>query len=102
MVLLIADRQFEFALLGAEHDRLAVHPPDHVEGRLGLAAQGQFQQVFLDALFNGFAQLRLDLEEAVGGAKALDALMRPLVVVVFNPQLDPLARRIKTVELGPA
>jgi hypothetical protein len=57
VVLLVADAKFEFALLGAEHDRLAVHPPHHVERRLGFAAQGQFQQVFLDAGLDGAAQL---------------------------------------------
>jgi hypothetical protein len=41
--LFITDTEFEFALLGAEHDRLAVEPAHHVEGRLGFAAQGQFQ-----------------------------------------------------------
>src|SRR5580698_5618062 len=47
LVLLIADTEFEFALLRAEHDGLAVHASDHIEGRLGFAAQGQFQEVFL-------------------------------------------------------
>ena len=100
MVLLIADTEFEFALLGAEHDRLAVHPPDHVEGRLGFAAQGQLQEVFLDALFNGGAQLGLDLEEAIRRTQAFNALMRPLVVVVFDPEFDPLPGGVEAVELG--
>jgi len=38
LVLLIADTEFEFALLGPEHDGLAVHASDHVERRLGFAA----------------------------------------------------------------
>jgi hypothetical protein len=83
--LLITDAEFEFALLGVEHDRLAVHPPHHVERRLGFAAQGQFQQVFLNARFDGLAQLGLDFEETVRRAESFDALMRPLVVVVFDP-----------------
>src|SRR5215469_1356163 len=57
LVLLIADTEFEFALLGTEDDGLAVHPSDHVEGCLGLAAQGQLQQVLLNAGLDGFAQL---------------------------------------------
>jgi hypothetical protein len=100
VIVLIADTEFEFALLGAEHDRLAVHPPDHVEGRLGLAAQGQLQEIFLNALFNGGAQLGLDLEEAIRRTQALDALMRSLVVVILDPKFDPLAGGIETVELG--
>jgi hypothetical protein len=99
-VLLITDTEFEFALLGAEHDRLAVHPPDHVEGRLGFAAQGQFQEVFLNARLDGFAQVMLDLEEAVRRAQALDALMRPLVVVIFDPEFDALAGGLEALELG--
>jgi hypothetical protein len=97
---LIADTEFEFALLGTEHDRLAVHPPDHVEGRLGFATQGKFEEVFLHAGFERFAQLRLDLEEPVGGAHALDALMRALVVVILDPELDALAGGLERVELG--
>ncbi|HMH07805.1 MAG TPA: hypothetical protein VK579_14080 [Terriglobales bacterium] len=100
MVLLIADTEFEFAFFRAKHDRLAVHPPDHVEGRLRFAAQGQFQEVFLNARFDGGAQLGLDLEEAIRRAQAFDALMRPLVVVVFDPEFDPLAGGVEAVELG--
>jgi hypothetical protein len=99
VVVLIADTEFEFALLGAEHDRLAVHPPDHVEGRLGFAAEGEFEEVVLHAGFERLAQLRLDLEEAVGGAHALDALMRALVVVILDPELDALAGGLEGVEL---
>ena len=65
VIVLIADTEFEFTLLGAEHDGLAVHPPHHVERRLGFATQGQLQQVLLDALFDGAAQLGLDLEKTI-------------------------------------
>jgi hypothetical protein len=100
LIVLVADTEFEFALLGAEHDRLAVHPPDHVEGRLGFAAQGEFEEVFLHPGFERLAQLRLDLEEPVGRAQALDALMRALVVVILDPELDALAGGLERVELG--
>jgi len=79
---------------------LAVHPSDHVKGRLGFAAQGQFQEVVLDAGLNGLAQLGLDLEKAVGRAKTLDALIGATMVVVFNPELDALAGRLEALELG--
>jgi hypothetical protein len=68
---------------------------------LGFATQGQLQQVFLNACFDGFAQLGLDLEEAVRRAKPFNALIGPLVVVVFDPELDPFSSRFETVELGP-
>jgi len=100
LVLLITDTEFEFALFGPEDDGLAVHPSYHVKGRLRFAAQGQLQEVFLDAGLDGLAQLELDLEEAVGGTKSVNALVGSLVIVIFNPQLDPLARGIEAVELG--
>ena len=100
LIVLIADTEFEFALLGAEHDRLAVHPPDHVEGRLRFAAQGQFQEVLLNARLHGFAEFILDLEEAIRRAQAFNPLMRPLVVVVFDPEFDPFAGGVEAVELG--
>jgi hypothetical protein len=56
LALFVADTEFEFALLGSEHDGLAVHAPDHVEGGLRFAPQGQLQEVVLDASLDGFAQ----------------------------------------------
>lgn len=100
LVLLIADTEFKFALFGAENDGLAIHASHHVEGRLRFAPQCQFQQVFLNAGLDGFAQFGLDLKEAVGRAQAVDALIGPLVVVMFDPEFDPLARRLEAVELG--
>jgi hypothetical protein len=100
VIVLIADTEFEFALFGAEHDRLAVHPPDHVEGGLRFAAQGEFQEVFLNARFDGFAEFILDLEEAVRRTEAIDALVWPLVVVILDPEFDALAGGVEAVELG--
>jgi len=100
LVLFVADTEFEFAFLGPEHDGLTVHAADHVEGGLGFAAQGQFQEVFLNAGLDGFAQRRLDLEEAVRWAEAINALMRSLVVVVFDPDLDPFPGGVEAIELG--
>ena len=76
------------------------HAADHVKGGFGLSAQGHLQQVVLDARFDGFAQLRGDLKEAVGRTKTFDALMRPLVVVVFDPKADAFPGRIEALELG--
>lgn len=96
----IGDTELELALLGAEHDGLAVHAAHHVEGCLRFAAQRQFEEVVSNALLDGFAQLMLDLEEAVGGAEAADALVGPLVVVVFDPEFDALAGDVEALELG--
>lgn len=100
LVLLIADTEFEFSFFGTEHDGLSVHASHHVERRLRFAAQRQFQEVFLNAGLDGFAQFGLDLKEAVGRAQAIDALVGPLMVVMFDPEFDPLACRLEAVELG--
>jgi len=42
----------------------------------------------------------LDFEEAVCRAQALDALVRSLVIVILNPEFDPLASALEAVELG--
>ena len=96
----VGDTELELALLGTEHDGLAVHAAHHVEGRLGFAAQGQFEEIIGNALLDGLAQFVLDLEEAVGGAQATDALMGPLVVVVFDPEFDALPGNVEALELG--
>jgi len=96
----IGETEFELAFLGAQDDGLAFHATDHIEGSAGLAAQGQFQEIFLDASLEGFLQIALDLEEAVGGADAADALMRPAVVVIGDPEFDTLAGGFETLELG--
>jgi len=95
-----AEFQFEFALLGPQHDRLAFHPADHVEGSARLAAQCQFQEIFFNAGLHGLAQRALDLKEAIRGAESFDALMRTLVIVILDPEFDPLAGRLEAVELG--
>jgi hypothetical protein len=99
-VLLIADTEFEFAFFGAEYDRLAIHPPDHVEGRLRFAAQGQLEEVFLNARLDGFAEFILDLEEAICRTQAFNALMGALVVVILDPEFDALTGGVEAVELG--
>jgi hypothetical protein len=96
----IVDGEFEFTFFGPENNGLTFHAADHVEGSLGLAAQGHFEEIFLDAFLDGVAQLRGDLEEAIGRAQTFDALMRPLVIVIFDPVTDAFASRLEAVELG--
>jgi hypothetical protein len=66
-----------------------------------LAAQGHLQQVFLDAGFDGFAQLGGNFKEAVSRAKTFNALVRPLVVVIFDPQTNAIPGRVETCKLRP-
>jgi len=96
----IFDREFKFTFFGAKDDGLTFHAADHVEGSLGLTAQSHLQQVFFDAGFDGFAQNRGDLKEAISGTEAFDALMRSLVIIVFDPEPDALSGRLKAFELG--
>jgi hypothetical protein len=87
--------QLQLALLGPQHHGLAVHAAHHVERRLGLAAQGHLQDVFLDALLYGLFHLVGYLKVPVRGKQPADALVRPLVVVVSHPQPYPLTGLIK-------
>jgi hypothetical protein len=96
----IVDREFEFAFFGPEDDGLAFHAADHVEGRPGFSPQRQFEQVFLDARFDGLAQLGGDFKIAVSGAKPFDALVWPLVVIIFDPEPDAFACRLEAFKLG--
>ena len=97
--LFIGQFEFEFAFFRAQDDRLAFHPPDHVEGRARFSAQGHLQEIVLDPGLEGLAQLGLDFEKAVRRAKAANALVGPLVIVVLDPELDALARVLERIEL---
>lgn len=101
VIVLITDTEFKFTLLGAKHDGLAVHASHHVERRLRFTPQRQLQKIFLDASLDGLAEFRLDLKIAIRRTQAFDALIRPLVVVMFDPELDPFAGRLEAVELRP-
>ena len=100
-IFVIGHTEFEFSFFGAQDDELPFHAAHHVEGSAGLAAQGHFQQVFLDACLNGLAQFVLDFEEAIGRAQTLDALMRPFVIVVPDPEPDAFPRGLEALELSP-
>jgi hypothetical protein len=96
----IVDREFEFAFFGPEDDGLPLHAADHVEGRFGLTAQRQLQQVFLDAGLDGFTQLGGDFEKTIRWTEAFNALVRPFVVVITDPKSDAFASRFEALELG--
>lgn len=100
MLLVVVNAEFELSLFGPEHHRLAFHAADHVEGRARLAPQGHLQQVFLDTRFDRLAQFARDFKIAIRRAKSADALVGLAMVVILDPELDPLAGRFKAVELG--
>ena len=102
VALLVVDAELELALLGAEHDALALHAAHHVEGRVGPAPQGHLQHVVPDALLEGPAQFVLDLKKAVRRAEPADPLVGPLVVVILDPEPDAGPGRLEVIELGPA
>jgi hypothetical protein len=54
----------------------------------------------LHAPLHDLAQFLGNGKEAIGRAQAVQRLMRPPVVVVLHPQPNPLAGRLKAVELG--
>jgi hypothetical protein len=90
--------QLELSFFGSQHDRLTLHPSYHVERGSGHSAQGHFQHVIGHASRHRFAQLGRHLEVAIRRAHAPDPLVRSLMVVVRDPQPDPLPRRFKTIE----
>jgi hypothetical protein len=96
----IVDREFEFAFFGPENHRLPFHAADHVEGGFGLAAQCHLQQVFLNAGLDGLAELRSNFEEAIRWTKTFNALMRSLVIVIFDPEPDAFPGGFEALELG--
>jgi hypothetical protein len=100
LVLLAVDEHLHAALLRPDHDRLLAQPPHHVEGTLGLPAEGELQDVLLDATLDHLPQLLHDAEEAVRRAEAVQRLVGPAVVVVLPPEPDPLAGGVEALELG--
>jgi hypothetical protein len=98
----IVDGEFEFSFFGPENDGLPFHAADHVEGGFGLATQSHLQQIFLDACLDGFAQLGGDLKIPIGRTQPFNALMRALVIIIFDPETDSFARCLETFELSAA
>jgi hypothetical protein len=95
----IIEGQLQPPLLRPKHHRLAVHAAHQVKRLLGLSSERQLQGIFLDTCFNGFSHFTGDLEKTVRGAKTLDALMRPFMVVVLGPQPHPLLGAFETLKL---
>jgi hypothetical protein len=95
------DKHLHAALLRLDHDRLLAQAPHHVEGALRFPAEGELQDVLLEAPLDHSPEFRGDPEEAIGRAEAIQALVRAPMVVILHPEADPLAGRFEAVELGP-
>ena len=95
------DKHLHAALLRLDHDRLLAQAPHHVEGALRFPAEGELQDVLLDATLDHSPEFLGDPEEAIGRAEAIQALVRAPMVVILHPEADPLAGRFEAVELGP-
>jgi hypothetical protein len=95
----IIEGQLQPSLLRPKHHRLAVHAAHQVKRLLGLSSERQLQGIFLNAGFNGFSHFAGDLEKSIRGAETLDALMRPFMVVVLDPQPHPLLSAFETLKL---
>jgi hypothetical protein len=94
------DEHLHAALLRLDHDRLLAQAAHHVERALRFAAEGELQDVLLDAALDHLPQLLGDPEEAVRGAEAVQALVRAPVIVILHPEPDPFAGGLEAVELG--
>jgi hypothetical protein len=101
LVLFPIDAQLHPALFRLDHDRLLAEPADHVERLLGFPAEGELQDVRLDAALDDLAEFLGDPEEAIGRAEPVQALVRAPMVVMLHPEPDPLAGGLEAVELRP-
>ncbi len=79
------------ALAGHAHVR-AADLAQQVQRRLRLLPQREAQRVLLAALRHSLLHVAGHPVEAVRRAGTVDALVRPLVVVVVHPVVQPLAR----------
>jgi len=91
----------DFALFRTDHHRLAAHAAHHVKGIHRPAAQRQLQRILLHTLFQRLSQIVGNLEEPVGGTQPPDALVRPLVVVILDPEGGTFNRLLEAVKLRP-
>nr|WP_319525794.1 hypothetical protein [uncultured Desulfosarcina sp.] len=97
----LVHQHLDFALLRPDDHALAAHAAYHIKRIYRTASQRQFQYVFFDALCQRLFQIMGDLEESVGRTQTADALVRPFVIVVFDPKSGALHGLLKAVELRP-
>jgi hypothetical protein len=88
-----------FVFRGDDH-ALFTHAAHHVERLKRFAPPCQLLHVGRHAPFDGHPHLLLDFEEPVGGAKTIQALVGPLVIVVLHPPGDPFTRLLEGFKTG--
>jgi hypothetical protein len=91
----------DFALLGPDHHRLTAHAAHHVKRVHRPAPKGELERIFLKPLFDRLPKLVGDLKEPIGRTQSPDSLMRPLVVIVLDPQRGARHRLLEAVKLRP-
>jgi len=101
-VVCTVDLHFDLTFLGAQHDRLLTESTDHIERTIRNTVQRQFLHVGGNPAFDDLPELRGQRKEPIRWAESLNALMRPLVVVVLHPQPNPVPRLLEAVKLGAA
>ena len=79
------------ALARHAHIRVA-QLTQQIQWRLWFLAQSQPQGILLTSLPHRFLHVLGQAIETIRRACAIDPLMRPLVVVVVDPVIDPLTR----------
>ncbi|OGV84873.1 MAG: hypothetical protein A2340_16510 [Lentisphaerae bacterium RIFOXYB12_FULL_60_10] len=84
-----------------QHHILLTHPSHHIEWRLRPTPQRQLLQVGFQTPFHRFTYLLLDREEPVRRTHPFDPLVRPLMVVVFQPVPNPFLGILEALEPGP-
>lgn len=92
----------DLSFFRVDHHGLIPHPAHHVKRLTGFPPQGRFQYILRYPPFDDLAQRYLDLVKPVRRTEATDSLMRAPVIVVFDPERQPVPGIIKTVELNPA
>jgi hypothetical protein len=96
------DQDADLALfIRLDHHALVAHPAHHIERLPGCAPQRQFFHVRRHGALQHGPQFLAHLEIPVRRAEpALQALVRPFEVIVFDPVSEPLLRLRKRLELG--
>jgi len=102
LMLFSVHHHLHLSFLRSDHHALLTHAAHHVKGALRLAPKRHLQRILLDALFDRLFERAVDLEVPVRRAQSPDPLVRPLVVVVLDPETDSRAGVIEAVELGSA
>jgi hypothetical protein len=80
---------FHLITLLGDHHTLLSDSSHHVERPLGTAVQRDLFGVVLHALLDHLTQMLLNVKKSVGRTDPLDPLVRPLMIVIANPETDP-------------